>query len=57
MSTEQEPEPGKLKAHKMPEQSVFYDKVLPALFIGLAVIMGVLILFAIGVLTGVVPWL
>jgi hypothetical protein len=57
MSTEKKPTLADLKTHKMPEQSVFYDKVLPALFIGLAVIMGVLILFAIGVLTGIVPWM
>jgi hypothetical protein len=45
-----------LKPHKMPDKSVFYDKIVPALFIILAVVMALLILFAIGVLTGLVPW-
>jgi hypothetical protein len=50
------PRPDSLKPHKMPDKSVFYDKIMPALFIILAVVMALLILFAIGVLTGLVPW-
>jgi hypothetical protein len=40
---------------RMPENSLFYEKLLPALLIVLAIIMLILILFAIGVLVGVVP--
>ncbi|MBZ0305113.1 MAG: hypothetical protein K8I82_03505 [Anaerolineae bacterium] len=45
-----------IKAHKMPEKSVFFDKVMPALFIVLAVVMVGLIIFAFGVVTGIVQW-
>ncbi len=41
---------------RMPEDSVFYDKVLPVLFVILGVIMLVLIAFAVGVLAGIIPW-
>jgi hypothetical protein len=34
--------------------SVFFEKVVPVLLIGMAVLTGILILFAIGVLAGVV---
>ena len=47
---------GNVKAHKMPDKSVFYDRVAPVLFIALGVIMAALVVFAIGVLTGIVPW-
>jgi hypothetical protein len=40
----------------MPEQSVFYDRVLPILFAALGIVMVGLILFALGVLTGLIPW-
>jgi hypothetical protein len=40
----------------MPEQSVFYDRVLPILFVALGIVMVGLILFALGVLTGLIPW-
>lgn len=56
MSAEKKATPQGIKAHKMPDQSVFYDKIMPIAFIVLAVTMALLILFAIGVLTGIVPW-
>jgi hypothetical protein len=40
---------------RMPENSVFYEKVVPGLMILLAVITVILILFAAGVLLGLVP--
>ena len=41
------------KSH-MPENSVFYEKVIPVLLIGMAVFTVVLILFSAGVLLGLV---
>lgn len=41
---------------RMPENSVFYDRVVPGLLILLAIIMVILILFAAIVLVGVVPF-
>jgi hypothetical protein len=43
------------KSH-IPENSVFYEKVVPALLIGLLIIMVILILVAAGVLLGIVPY-
>lgn len=37
---------------RIPEDSVFYTRLIPALLIGLGVLMVVLILFAAGVLVG-----
>lgn len=48
--------PHGIKAHKMPNNSLFYDKVLPILFLGLGIVMVLLILFAAGVLSGVIAW-
>lgn len=47
---------GLKSSSRMPEDSVFYDKVLPALFVVLGVVMIVLIAFAVGVLAGIIPW-
>lgn len=44
------------KAHRIPERSLFYQRIMPAMFIVLVVIMAGLILFALGVLLGLVPW-
>ena len=41
---------------RMPADSTFFDKVLPALLILLAAITIVLILVAIGVLVGIIPF-
>ena len=40
----------------MPANSVFYDKVVPLLLIGMAIITVVCILIAAGVLLGFVPY-
>ncbi len=40
----------------MPENSAFYEKVVPGLLILLAIVMVILILFAAGILVGVVPF-
>lgn len=36
--------------------SVFFEKIVPALLVGMAVLLGILVLFAIGVLVGVVKF-
>jgi hypothetical protein len=56
MTRKPEP-PGSFKAHKMAENSVFFDRIVPVAFIVLLVIMALLILFALGIAFGVVPWL
>ena len=43
------------KSH-MPANSIFYDKVIPILLIGMAVIMVVCIVIAAGVVLGFVPF-
>ena len=48
--------PHGIKAHRMPDNSLFYDKFLPILFLGLGIVMVVLVLFAAGVLAGVISW-
>jgi len=50
-----EPEkPG--RGSRMPSNSPFYEKVVPALLIGMAIIMGALILFAAGILLGIISF-
>jgi accessory gene regulator protein AgrB len=41
---------------RMPENSVFYERVVPGLLIMLGIIMVILILFAAGILVGIVPF-
>jgi len=43
------------KSH-MPEKSLLYEKVVPALLIGMGIVMVVLILFAAGVLLGFISF-
>jgi hypothetical protein len=43
--------------HRMPEQSLFFDKVVPVIFILTGLATAALILFAIGVVTGVINWI
>ncbi|MCA9903513.1 MAG: hypothetical protein KC547_06630 [Anaerolineae bacterium] len=50
------PEKKPEKAHRIPEQSVFYGRIIPIVFVLLGVVMLLLILFAIGVLTGLIAW-
>jgi len=40
----------------MPTRSVFYEKVIPLLLIGMAIVTVVFILIAVGVLLGFVPY-
>jgi hypothetical protein len=40
----------------MPEGSTFYERIVPLVLVGLALIMTGLILFALGVLLGLVPF-
>ncbi len=56
MTDKPEPQNDEVKNHKMPEDSVFFERIVPILFIMLAVVMIVLIVLAIGVLTGAVSW-
>jgi hypothetical protein len=53
-----EPQSGRsdFKAHKMPERSTFFDRVVPILFVVLGVVMLLLIVFALGVLSGAIQW-
>ncbi|MFQ5398623.1 MAG: hypothetical protein ACE5E7_03400 [Anaerolineae bacterium] len=41
---------------RMPEDSVLFEKVIPALLIGLGIVMFVLIVLATGILIGVIPY-
>jgi len=41
---------------RMPAGSAAYSRILPALILGLAIVMGLLILVAAGVLLGLVPY-
>lgn len=45
--------PLRKKSH-MPKNSVFFEKIVPILLIGMGVLMAALILFAAGVLLGIV---
>lgn len=56
MSTEEKPKRLPIKSHKMPDHSVLFDRIIPILFVLLAVVMVLLLAFAAGVLLGVVPW-
>ncbi len=41
---------------RVPEDSTFYSRVVPILLVAMAVVMIVLILFALGVVTGIVQF-
>ncbi len=41
---------------RMPEDSVFYEKVIPVLLIGLGIVTAILILVAAGILLGIIPY-
>jgi hypothetical protein len=45
-----------IKAHRIPEKSVVFDRIIPLLIVILGIVMLLLIVFAIGVLAGVVRW-
>jgi hypothetical protein len=40
----------------MPSDSLLYDRIIPILLVVLGIIMVILILFALGVLLGIVPF-
>jgi hypothetical protein len=41
---------------RVPTGSAFYDKIIPLLLVGMAVVTVIFILFAVGVLLGLVPY-
>lgn len=41
---------------RIPEKSTLYSKVVPALLVGMAILMTILILVAAGILTGLIPY-
>ncbi len=41
---------------RMPQGSVFYERIVPILLVTMGVVTLLLILFAVGVLLGVIPW-
>ncbi len=45
-----------VKTHKMPDRSILYDTLVPVIFIVLGVVTLGLIVFSVGVLTGLVHW-
>ncbi len=55
MNTPRRPKRG-LKSPRMPEQSVFYERIVPLVLALLGVVMVGLIVFALGVLSGLIPW-
>jgi hypothetical protein len=44
------------KPHKLPEKSVLYDRLMPAIFIVLGLVTLLMIGFAAGIITGVIAW-
>lgn len=43
--------------NRMPQGSLFYERIVPMLLIGMGVLMLAMILFAAGVLLGLIPFL
>jgi hypothetical protein len=43
-------------SHRMPEHSVLYNRLIPIALLLLGVVMFLLIVFAIGVVTGLIHW-
>lgn len=48
--------PMETPTNRMPANSTFFDKVVPALLVALGFIMTALIIFALGVLLGFIPF-
>lgn len=44
------------RGNRMPSNSSFYEKAVPAILVGMAILMGVLILFAAGILLGIISF-
>ena len=55
-SQKSEHEASEKATNRMPSDSTFYDKVVPAILIIMGLIMLGLILFALGVLLGLIPF-
>lgn len=55
MNVPRKPKRG-LKSPRMPERSVFYDRIVPLVLAILGMVMVGLIVFALGVLSGLIPW-
>jgi hypothetical protein len=53
---ESDPQEDPREKSRIPENSVFYSKVVPLLLLAMAVVMMLLILVAAGVLLGLVPF-
>ena len=49
-------EPAERPSNRMPDNSAFFDRVIPILLITLSVVMAGLIIFALGVLLGFIPF-
>jgi hypothetical protein len=47
---------GQRPSHRMPKNSLFYDRVVPILLVGMAIVMAALILLAAGVLLGFISF-
>lgn len=46
----------KFKQHKIPEDSLLYNRVIPTLFIAFGIVTIGLVLFAVGIFTGLIAW-
>jgi hypothetical protein len=46
-----------IKTHKMPEQSILYDRIVPVIFVALGIVTVVVIIVSLGILTGLIRWL
>lgn len=52
-----DPEPSKKRPiNRMPAGSVFYDRIIPLLLVGMGVVLVAMILLAAGVLLGLIPF-
>lgn len=48
--------PAERTSHRMPSNSHFYERIIPALLLLMGIVAAALILFAVGVLLGFVPF-
>lgn len=44
------------KPSRIPKGSIFFERIIPVLFIAMGVLMGFLVLFAVGVLIGIIQF-
>lgn len=56
MSATQPPQDPHLHTRRMPERSLFYDRVVPLILVSLGIIMALLIVIAAGVLLGLIHY-